>query len=346
MTGDIDIVIKPDLTGVEALRINELARAETAQLYVTMGVPLNEVIEKLELPFDPVEGGDVPRAPAGTPAQEDDEDEDIEPAKSVRVKELKDAREQKRVKAWLEFDAKASRGQGRIETTMKNFFKGQEVRLIKGVTERLDQEKALGKKAHERAVEWLEVQFAVENEELTSKILPRIRSTYKSAGESAAKKRGASFNLLDPRAVEYLDDKRLRLAGQINRTTIDELKEAIQEGFEAGESIAKIADRLDEVYDFAESKRSERIARTESISASNGGTEEGMRQSGVSEKEWLSARDERVRDTHQKLDGNVVGVKEMFLSESGETLRFPGDPNADLSEIVNCRCTLIAAEEE
>ena len=97
--------------------------------------------------------------------------------------------------------------------------------------------------------------------------------------------------------------------------------------------------------------RGELIARQEVGAALNFGQVEALRQmvsAGLVEqeqavKQWISRRDDRVRytHTHQSLDGQIVGVDEVFLSASGATLRWPHDPQAPLNETANCRCRLI-----
>ena len=54
-------------------------------------------------------------------------------------------------------------------------------------------------------------------------------------------------------------------------------------------------------------------------------------------KQWDSTLDSRTRESHQKLDGEVVGVDEKFSNG----LLYPGDSNGVASEVVNCRCALL-----
>lgn len=57
-------------------------------------------------------------------------------------------------------------------------------------------------------------------------------------------------------------------------------------------------------------------------------------------KQWNTEDDERVRLTHQVLEGRSVSGKSRF-TVGGTKLLFPGDPSSDdLSEIINCRCWL------
>ena len=94
--------------------------------------------------------------------------------------------------------------------------------------------------------------------------------------------------------------------------------------------------------------RAELIARTEALSSLHVAQYQAFKQAidkgSVDQttvvKIWRSAHDNRVRDTHRDLDGESVGFNETFTSSKGNTLRFPGDPEAPAEEIIQCRCYL------
>lgn len=92
--------------------------------------------------------------------------------------------------------------------------------------------------------------------------------------------------------------------------------------------------------------RAEAIARTETMASVHQAQEESLRQaieSGAIDQNaltfiWRDARDNRVRETHEAMNGQVVRFGELFESPSGARLRYPGDPNAPAAERINCRC--------
>lgn len=55
---------------------------------------------------------------------------------------------------------------------------------------------------------------------------------------------------------------------------------------------------------------------------------------------WRTRRDNRVRNTHGDLEGEFVRLGDTYTTVAGNKIRFPGDPNAPLSEVINCRCRL------
>ncbi len=93
------------------------------------------------------------------------------------------------------------------------------------------------------------------------------------------------------------------------------------------------------------------VARTETLSAMNAARHEAFAQ-GLSKtnygpenvvREWSSAGDSRVRDTHRALDGQKVrGLDAAFHSPSGARLRYPGDTSlgAGPEETIGCRCVV------
>ena len=53
-------------------------------------------------------------------------------------------------------------------------------------------------------------------------------------------------------------------------------------------------------------------------------------------KQWDATLDERTRESHRILDGEIRELDEPFSNG----LMFPSDPHGDASEVINCRCAL------
>lgn len=81
-----------------------------------------------------------------------------------------------------------------------------------------------------------------------------------------------------------------------------------------------------------------RIIDTESHRDYNTGVYEAAEESGVPVmKRWNTMLDDKVRETHQYLEGIEVGLDDLFYSESGASALYPGgfgDPEEDCG----CRC--------
>tara|TARA_R100000655_G_scaffold93154_1_gene134399 strand:- start:1499 stop:4693 length:3195 start_codon:yes stop_codon:yes gene_type:complete len=133
-------------------------------------------------------------------------------------------------------------------------------------------------------------------------------------------------------------------AFQMAQTTARNVKGIIEQGLLAGASIRQIAIGLDNSTGFGIA-RSRMIARTEATKAINLASNQSYQTAaneGIRiEKEWLSSRDDKVRETHVELDGQIVGVNDDFIVPStGEKGSAPG-AFAAASESINCRCTII-----
>jgi hypothetical protein len=92
--------------------------------------------------------------------------------------------------------------------------------------------------------------------------------------------------------------------------------------------------------------RAEGIARTETIAALHEAQQQAIDQtveSGAIDAEqvafvWRTARDARVRDSHQAMEGQRRALGEMFVTGAGNQLEYPGDPSGPPEEVINCRC--------
>jgi len=84
-----------------------------------------------------------------------------------------------------------------------------------------------------------------------------------------------------------------------------------------------------------------RIIRTESVNAGNFATN----QSAIDifgaqnlKKQWIASLDDRTRNAHAQVNGQVVNMNEKFVV-MGELLAHPGDSAGSAGNVINCRCT-------
>ena len=83
-----------------------------------------------------------------------------------------------------------------------------------------------------------------------------------------------------------------------------------------------------------------RIAETEAHRDANESALTTAKRAGATKKTWLTMLDERVRSTHEYLEGMTVGINEDFYTYDGDHASAPG--LFDLAENnVNCRCELV-----
>ncbi len=144
-----------------------------------------------------------------------------------------------------------------------------------------------------------------------------------------------SFNVSNPAVQEIINNQAIKLADDVNTHTQDRIRDELKASLSNGEGIDQAQKRIEHIFDVADKARTERIARTEIIRATNSGAMFTYKEANLEEKEWISTRDADVRDKHQ-IDGEKVGINEKFSNG----LMFPGDPDGSPDNTVNCRCTI------
>lgn len=162
---------------------------------------------------------------------------------------------------------------------------------------------------------------------------------------------GVAFTLYDKNTVDTMlrNDPKMLPEWKINEKkdyswNERRLQNAITQGIIQGESIPAIGKRLTEELGASNSKQMTMFARTAMTGAHNAGRMERLHEAqdmGIEvKKQWLAAKDDKVRDTHEYLDGQIVDVDEPFRV-GGMEIMFPGDPSAPPELVYNCRCTMV-----
>lgn len=121
----------------------------------------------------------------------------------------------------------------------------------------------------------------------------------------------------------------------------------VAQGVNLGESIPKLAARVDEQLSATATPRWQNravvVARSEAIGALNAGRHDVFEalaeETGEQlERVWLSTADARTRPSHRLADQQRVPMGEPFIV-GGFSLMFPGDPAGPPQEVIQCRCT-------
>jgi HK97 family phage portal protein len=134
---------------------------------------------------------------------------------------------------------------------------------------------------------------------------------------------------------DFIDDTIEMRAEEVLDTTKDRVRDAVVGALLLGGGTEKVIEAIESLYDHDTPIRSRAIAETEVITAGNAGSRFAMASLGIPmEKEWITQEDERVRPSHQEVHGQRRKLHENYSNG----LRFPGDPLADASEVINCRC--------
>ena len=161
--------------------------------------------------------------------------------------------------------------------------------------------------------------------------------------------KGYSFTLIDANTVKRLATKTDSL---LPKRKVDvpkdklwnakKMRAQVLQGILQGESMDKIADRMQTVTDM-NGVSAIRNARTMVTGAENAGRIDMMHRAAadgvIMRKRWIATTDSRTRDWHRDLDGKEADIDEPFQNDFGDIM-FPGDPTADGANVYNCRCTL------
>lgn len=154
-----------------------------------------------------------------------------------------------------------------------------------------------------------------------------------------------SWNVTDHTIHEFVSERRTELHN-ITTTTLNKARDkindavdsAIRDGLTVPQTARKIKDAIADAIDIRQ-HHARTIARTEVGSISSKARNAMFRDVGVEYHEWTTANDEKVRDTHAGINGEVVKIGEKFGTTG---LAFPLDPDGSAEEIINCRCATIA----
>lgn len=158
------------------------------------------------------------------------------------------------------------------------------------------------------------------------------------------------------RVDEIIRREVMKFAKQVDSTLHDTLRKTLADGLQAGDNVAQLTAKINELYEGWDKYKSKVIARTESIRALNKGKVESWKQSKVVvAKTWDSAGDACVfcLDMH----GTIVELNENFLNENDvQSVAAPGGGELNLRASYgavsgpplhpNCRCTLTAVTTE
>ena len=232
----------------------------------------------------------------------------------------------KRTRRWLAFIRRVTRDEVIFRRGLVKYFKEQELKALNVLS---------GQKSVNKAIEDTVSNIPTGKSELAKLVAfatPKIiQALFVEATNTFTELEiGIAFDVMNPKVVEFVETRVGDLIKSISDTTKEALRQTLKEGIELGESIPKLAERIEVVYEDAKGYRATLIARTENITAHNNGALNGYRQSEVCEKkEWKTAGDDRVRPEHIAMDGETVLLDEPFSNG----LMYPSEPN--------CRCCIL-----
>jgi len=131
-----------------------------------------------------------------------------------------------------------------------------------------------------------------------------------------------NWDVFNPNIEKWLKGYSIDLADEVNTVTLDKLKGSLFEGWEAGEGVPDLLNRVRDLYEEFDRSRAEMVARTEALRASNEGALETYRASGVVDRTMWVVGPDPCEDC-QKLDGAIAQLEGGTYSAGGETVDCP-----------------------
>ena len=363
-----------DTSEVTALQADENLEWQRASDQIQRGaITINEW--RTEQGLEPVPWGDEPPRVAppfgAAPAGGDESDADQQPDDESAPDDTDTTDDTERSRAavpgleyngvehqriWNRFAKRSDRWEERVADAMADLFRRQRTSVIAKLKAQKEVSPAALSKAFDRP-QWIKTSRSL--------MRPLIKQVMQDFGDEAlsdlagmmprGKRDQPVQQVLDfaqSEAARFLERRAQRFAKQVTATTWDDLKRVLGPSADAGESMAELAARVEDLFTgyyhktgetemLAKSSRAFTIARTEVLGASNGGALIAWEQSEVVEsKTWVAALDQATRESHVVAHGQTVPLRADFVLDGGAGPA-PGQIG-NAGEDINCRCTMIA----
>ena len=138
-----------------------------------------------------------------------------------------------------------------------------------------------------------------------------------------------------PSAEERLLNKTFTASERTLARVDSQISQILTDGYRNGQGINSVANDLTQRFDQLTTWESKRIARTEIHNSHNVAVMDTYKELDVEYTMWIAAEDERTRDSHLEINGEIIPMGGTYSNGLG----FPGDTSGDIEEWINCRCS-------
>jgi hypothetical protein len=155
----------------------------------------------------------------------------------------------------------------------------------------------------------------------TDAMTPIMEGLFESEGKAAAAEIGKPLlnPISDIAAREALHESIAKMSESYQQTTLAMLESKINDGLASGESLADITKTVEEIYEWSDTWRAERISKTEAFRTSNAALKSAWQQSGVVKTiKWYVTSAEPCPFC-KEMDGKVINIDQNFFN-NGESL--------------------------
>lgn len=274
---------------------------------------------------------------------------------ATRILQMKKERDEWKNKLWTNFDQKAKSKEASFVTAVKKIAKKQNGDIKQCIKDLKEVNSATinnlcndyFQKSCDEAVKrglapcWLEsLQAGRDNAHLALKGKKEITEIDDvTITNELFNKWVERYGLLKSEELNQTSKKRLLKA----------LRKTMSESIDAGDGLEVMKNKLQEsakgVFSELSETRSYLIARTETGASVNMGQLATYQATGIEQKEWIATLDDRTRDSHIVMDGQIADI-DMTFDVPNETdggvdaMLYPSDPNGSAGNVCNCRCTV------
>jgi len=324
-----------DLSNVPAIRKARFDQIKSAKLLSDMGVPMDKINQLLKLNVPKYDGWDQPvKQPTTSTAA------DVASTRSASIeidsKDISPALEQAMTDILTNIQPRSKKKELRVSA--------EEMALQKEAdTMRYADKLAVVLAAQSAAVEEALLNggdFTAALESFKDNMYKAVENIYVKVAEkySGEEIRSTAVQLA---ILAYLEQEAIILneTSLIMASTTAMIIEQVNDVLSQGLPVAAAAQAIADLGAFSPA-RAARIARTVVGAAASVGQLVSGIEAGATKKTWVTSGFE-VRDTHAARSGETVGIDERFSAQIGSIgPRFPGDPDVDVADRVNCRCAL------
>lgn len=225
-----------------------------------------------------------------------------------------------------------------LKAKLSRFADGQEAKILSAMS-------LSGKGLTKAYEEWLP-SIKEDSVELAAVLTPIILALMVEQAKGVANFITGELLVITPDITKTVEAHILKISGAFNEDTIKALEKTLTEGATNGESMVKLKHRVESTFQDTKGYRAERIARTESLRASNRTAELSYKQNGYSSKKWFS--NPGACDFCKMMEGNTKSIGSNFLNlgdvvtdNKDNQMRIEYD-NIDCPPIhPNCKCSIV-----
>lgn len=345
-----------DYSPLEWLKDDLTRNVDAMQKLNQMGMPLADIVEKLELDMPiyswmkswwapisltPQTDGEIPPSPDEEIPAEGEEYLGLGRKVDAAIEKVSRAMEkEKHVRVYIE--RVLSPVEKVYRPKIKKYWfdlRAEQLRLWEAATKGI---RALPSYEDLNSILFDKAQWG---ETLSDLSIPYYEQAAENSLKQVADELGTpAWNVQDPRIQEVMRQKANKVT-KITERFWERLRGTIADGIQASETMGEIATRIRNEFNGAASPaRTLMIARTETATAASAVRHINLRGEGVKKHEWADSKDGHVRDDHITLGKTeAVELNHNYMDDLGQsgTLRYPCDVVGPGDQVINCRCVEI-----